>query len=519
MYHADDEENTTKQRIVASCANNNLPSVDPPEEDACLQDSDASSSSSSTDEKSGDDLSRSLYRSSPTGTDGAGRRRQPVRSTRLRRSHRFQPRTIYDDDDDTSSSGGSSDDDARDAATTDEDDFVASSSSSSNSMESSTSRGRRRSILQPIPATATRHRRKSSTKQSLESTKTSNATEDDRLAFSDSSNEDGPSSAQKKQAKKAAAVVIDLLDSEDDSIAQLTRHAEQLDLNSSAASDSSVHDENWQDSKPLHNYNIDASNNNNNSSTSSSSSPKVRRTPSKYAKKSNATSSTKESRAAFIRRRVALAEALFVEMDSKVFGGRFTATDPNSPLRDQPSVVLAWSKTLRTTAGRTHCCKGTGPTGVDRQQFVTYKYCKIELSTKVLDAEQRLRDTLAHELCHAAQWILDGSTNPGHGADFKRWGRRTTQAFPDISITTCHRYAIHKKFAWKCDTCAAVFQSNNRKRIDPHKHVCAKCDGGGRFVPQFGPPKPLTAYQVFVQEHRRNGRTMQETAQLWRQRK
>ena len=28
----------------------------------------------------------------------------------------------------------------------------------------------------------------------------------------------------------------------------------------------------------------------------------------------------------------------------------------------------------------------------------------IELSTKVIDDEERLRSTLLHEMCHAAQW-------------------------------------------------------------------------------------------------------------------
>ena len=31
---------------------------------------------------------------------------------------------------------------------------------------------------------------------------------------------------------------------------------------------------------------------------------------------------------------------------------------------------------------------------------------KIELSSKVLDSADRLRDTLVHEMCHAAAWII-----------------------------------------------------------------------------------------------------------------
>lgn len=45
---------------------------------------------------------------------------------------------------------------------------------------------------------------------------------------------------------------------------------------------------------------------------------------------------------------------------------------------------------------------------------------RIELSTKVCDSADRVRDTLLHELCHAAVWIIDGE-NGGHGPVWKRW--------------------------------------------------------------------------------------------------
>ena len=33
---------------------------------------------------------------------------------------------------------------------------------------------------------------------------------------------------------------------------------------------------------------------------------------------------------------------------------------------------------------------------------------RILLSKKVLDSAERLRDTMIHELCHAASWIISG---------------------------------------------------------------------------------------------------------------
>ena len=45
----------------------------------------------------------------------------------------------------------------------------------------------------------------------------------------------------------------------------------------------------------------------------------------------------------------------------------------------------------------------------------------IKLSTKVVDTVQRLRDTLIHELCHAATWLIDGELRAGHGPLWKKW--------------------------------------------------------------------------------------------------
>ena len=37
----------------------------------------------------------------------------------------------------------------------------------------------------------------------------------------------------------------------------------------------------------------------------------------------------------------------------------------------------------------------------------------------------RIRDTLIHELCHAATWLIDG-VKAGHGPHWKRWWVDTT---------------------------------------------------------------------------------------------
>ncbi|NXQ11358.1 ACRC protein, partial [Peucedramus taeniatus] len=56
-------------------------------------------------------------------------------------------------------------------------------------------------------------------------------------------------------------------------------------------------------------------------------------------------------------------------------------------------MVIIWNKKMRKTAG--YCVTGQrgGPEGK--------RYARIELSEKVCDSADRLRDTLIHEVCHA----------------------------------------------------------------------------------------------------------------------
>lgn len=52
---------------------------------------------------------------------------------------------------------------------------------------------------------------------------------------------------------------------------------------------------------------------------------------------------------------------------------------------------------------------------------VTTQTTTIELSTKVLDTAEKLRQTLAHELVHVAAWTLSNELKPPHGDAFKLW--------------------------------------------------------------------------------------------------
>lgn len=45
----------------------------------------------------------------------------------------------------------------------------------------------------------------------------------------------------------------------------------------------------------------------------------------------------------------------------------------------------------------------------------------IELATKVTDTAEKLKHTLAHELCHLAAWYIESEMKPPHGRGFKLW--------------------------------------------------------------------------------------------------
>ena len=105
-------------------------------------------------------------------------------------------------------------------------------------------------------------------------------------------------------------------------------------------------------------------------------------------------------------------------------------------------MVLAWSSRLTSTGG---FCKNFNANTEPRSE--------IQISTKVCDTPERMRDVLAHEMCHAASFLLSGVLD-GHGSIWKGWATRVNFAFKLIpKITVFHSYEVKKKFIFKCTKC------------------------------------------------------------------
>ena len=58
--------------------------------------------------------------------------------------------------------------------------------------------------------------------------------------------------------------------------------------------------------------------------------------------------------------------------------------------------------------------------------------------------------TLLHELCHAAAWVIDHKSKPPHGDHFWAWADRAKAAHPGVPVTTCHTYTINYKYRYVC---------------------------------------------------------------------
>ncbi|ESO93762.1 hypothetical protein LOTGIDRAFT_105193, partial [Lottia gigantea] len=154
---------------------------------------------------------------------------------------------------------------------------------------------------------------------------------------------------------------------------------------------------------------------------------------------------------------------------------------------------ITWNKRLLRTAG-----------------YCAYKRChgkhvaRIELSTKVCDNAERVRDTLIHELCHAAVWMLNQRTD-GHGPYWKYWARKSNLSHPELPIISrCHNYSISTKYTYTCTQCGYQI-GRHSKSLDTTKKVCGHCHGRFELMgtpgSKEGTPRTPNKFALFVKEN------------------
>ena len=163
-----------------------------------------------------------------------------------------------------------------------------------------------------------------------------------------------------------------------------------------------------------------------------------------------------------------------------------------------PELPLLWSSKLRSTAG---FCSLKSPA----PSSSTARCVSISLSVKVLDSLAKLHSTMAHEMCHAAAFLLDAAIRPPHGRAFRRWAKRCEDAVEGLRVTTCHRYDIFYPWKYQCEaaTCGRVV-GRHTDSLDVVTASCAQCGGRlvrlGKFTREGkAVERPLNGFASFVQ--------------------
>lgn len=98
-----------------------------------------------------------------------------------------------------------------------------------------------------------------------------------------------------------------------------------------------------------------------------------------------------------------LMKKLFELYNEKIFDGAIPKDTP-----------LEWNDRIRQTAGFCYNRR------ITRRNGTVERHARIVLAPKILDTAARLRDTLVHEMCHAATWIVNNVVD-GHGSYWKAW--------------------------------------------------------------------------------------------------
>ncbi|TKR68394.1 hypothetical protein L596_024384 [Steinernema carpocapsae] len=153
---------------------------------------------------------------------------------------------------------------------------------------------------------------------------------------------------------------------------------------------------------------------------------------------------------------------------------------------------ISWNSRMLTTAGFAKCRKEKDGT----------RSARVELAPKVCTTADRIRDTLLHELCHVAVYLLDQQDNEKHGSFWKQWAYRCHKTFRLLPlISRCHNYKIEKKYVYECKMCNNRFYRHT-KSFDTTKKVCGICYGRFELLqPSDQDSRPLTKFAEFVKNH------------------
>ncbi|CAK5279882.1 unnamed protein product [Mycena citricolor] len=168
------------------------------------------------------------------------------------------------------------------------------------------------------------------------------------------------------------------------------------------------------------------------------------------------------------------AEQVYTWMNHEVFAGRLPAL---ADLR------IVWAPRLMSTSGRARYYR-------DARGAETVS---IELATKIIDCEDRVRRTLSHEMCHLATWIIDDDFEESHGANFRKWADRVEARDPAVIIVETHSYVIRRPFTYVCSAGCGTRKSLYHPMKDDH--TCKRCGAAFKLhsAPEWYSPQSREA--------------------------
>lgn len=212
----------------------------------------------------------------------------------------------------------------------------------------------------------------------------------------------------------------------------------------------------------------------------------------------------KANKKAFAQSKHDLADKFLLELDERITSNKLSELSAATG-----GIRIDWTNKLHTTAGRANWKRETIKQKTKDGETVASRYrhhASIELSTKVIDDENRLLNVIAHEFCHLANFMISGVTTNPHGKEFKGWAAKVTAIFGDrdIDVTTKHSYDIDFKYVWECTMCGLEFKRHS-KSINPERHRCGACKSElkqTKPVPRTTSGKE-SEYQRFMKEQMR----------------
>jgi predicted SprT family Zn-dependent metalloprotease len=92
----------------------------------------------------------------------------------------------------------------------------------------------------------------------------------------------------------------------------------------------------------------------------------------------------------------------------------------------------------------------------------------IVLDPIILKREQDLRETLLHEMCHAAVYVIDRNDREMHGYNFFKWACKAYSIYPHHKITIYH-YEPSRKYKY---ICCCNHRFSTEKSLIYHKKGC-----------------------------------------------